>query len=1062
MKLFTKKRIFLFLLVLLVLFAASAAWVIMNLGQIIENNKDYILAQVKQALGREVTLEKLDVTLWPAAGVRLTQFTVSDDPAFSSEKFLSAEDLHIQFKLMPLLQKKLEVSQLVLNKPVIQLIRGKEGLLNVSTLGQSSSGTNSTPSGNESPAPSSPAPSFSFAMIQVNEGDVRFVDRMEGQEFRATHISATLRNFSLDQPFDLQLAAAVLAAKPNLSLQGRFGPLGKSFELAHLPMQADVKIDSLNLDELQKKFPALMKQLPPWLDISGPLQATLKIVGEKNQFSLPSVQITTALFSPQKSNFTFQGRVSSITPGGGMDQLTVEGEASLSSLDLERLQKGIATLQVIPPGLRAAGNIEGKLQAKGNLSRLALNVTLNASAASLNYNDQFLKAKGIPLSITVEGSAAGANLDIQKAGITLNQTRVEGSGKITSGKTTDIELALNAPQADLAALQAHLPILKQYGASGNVALAAHYQKKGETPQITGQVQFNGVSATHPALAHPVTQLTGAIEFQGEKANTKELSFQAGQSKIAVTARMDKLSPSASTFTIQSPELWVADFIKTEKPPQKPDRLQNLVIEGKQWMEKEQIACQGKLASSQGTYAGIDYTQLSGTYAFLNQKLTIDNLVFNALDGLVKATAVYDLNPTPPAFAFNTQLENVDIVEFFRSSLISIPKSFAGRFHMKLGLSGSGNDWETIKKTLSGEGQAQIHEGILYDVNIAESVLGSLTGVPGLTNFLSPQLRQSYPAIFSTKDSVFDQLQMAMRIKEGKIDLNSLVVAAADWALNGKGWLNFDKAVNVNAGLFLSKGITNTLVSQVSALKYLTDDQGRLSIPFAMTGTWPGVRPAPDPQFVQQTLQNALLGKGLDQIKSKLPVSLPNIPVLGLPGEKTSPPREGTAPAAESTAPAPEKTETTAAQKTPASKIPSLPLPGKEAIRSVTAPVSAPIETGTTATEKTEAAGAQKAPALKIPSLPLPRRESVRSATPSGTTPAESTPAETVTSPRRATSPVRGVPRSATGAIDSGTADVQSATGEITPATAEVQSATPAPARKSKLSLPKAVENLLKK
>ncbi|HXK94100.1 MAG TPA: hypothetical protein PKV38_10495, partial [bacterium] len=287
-------------------------------------------------------------------------------------------------------------------------------------------------------------------------------------------------------------------------------------------------------------------------------------------------------------------------------------------------------------------------------------------------------------------------------------------------------------------------------------------------------------------------------------------------------------------------------------------------------------------------------------------------------------------------------------------------------------------------------------------------------------------------------------------------------AAADWALNGKGWLNFDKAVNVNAGLFLSKGITNTLVSQVSALKYLTDDQGRLSIPFAMTGTWPGVRPAPDPQFVQQTLQNALLGKGLDQIKSKLPVSLPNIPVLGLPGEKTSPPREGTAPAAESTAPAPEKTETTAAQKTPASKIPSLPLPGKEAIRSVTAPVSAPIETGTTATEKTEAAGTQKAPALKIPSLPLPRRESVRSATPSGTTPAESTPAETVTSPRRATSPVRGVPRSATGAIDSGTADVQSATGEITPATAEVQSATPAPARKSKLSLPKAVENLLKK
>ncbi len=119
MRLFTKKRFFLFLLVLLVVFAAAAAWVVMNLGTVIDSNKDYILAQVKQAVGRDVTLEKIDVTLWPGAGVRLSKFTVSDDPKFSPEKFVSAEDLQIQFKLWPLLQKKLEVSQLVLNKPVL-------------------------------------------------------------------------------------------------------------------------------------------------------------------------------------------------------------------------------------------------------------------------------------------------------------------------------------------------------------------------------------------------------------------------------------------------------------------------------------------------------------------------------------------------------------------------------------------------------------------------------------------------------------------------------------------------------------------------------------------------------------------------------------------------------------------------------------------------------------------------------------------------------------------------------------------------------------------------------
>ncbi|HQH71690.1 MAG TPA: AsmA family protein, partial [bacterium] len=616
MRLFTKKRFFLFLLVLLVVFAAAAAWVVMNLGTVIDSNKDYILAQVKQAVGRDVTLEKIDVTLWPGAGVRLSKFTVSDDPKFSPEKFVTAEDLQIQFKLWPLLQKKLEVSQLVLNKPVIQLIRDKEGVLNVSTLGKSNGGAES---GGEAKAPANPAPSpgngeaFSFALIQVNHGDVHFVDRQGGQDIRAGQIDATVRDFSLDRPFSVQISSAVLASKPNITLQGRFGPLGKSFDLANFPMQADVKIDSLNLDELQKKFPILKQQLPPWLDISGPLQATMKIVGEKNQISLPSVQITTALFSPQKSNFTFQGSVSSITPGGAVDKIAFDGEASLSSLDLKRLQEGIASLKVFPPELRAEGNLAGKVKVKGNLGQLALNASLDATAADLNYNDQFLKSKGTPFLITVDGSAAGANIDIQKADITLNKTRVEGSGQITSGKTPVVELALKAPQADLAALQANLPLLKQYGASGSVALAVDYQKKGDTPQINGQVNFNGVSATHPALANPVTQLMGAIEFQGEKARTKDLAFQAGQSKITAAAQVDKLSPFTSNFTIQSPELLVADFVKTANPPQKPDRLQSITIEGKQWMEKEKIACQGKLSSPQGTYANIDYTQLSGTY-----------------------------------------------------------------------------------------------------------------------------------------------------------------------------------------------------------------------------------------------------------------------------------------------------------------------------------------------------------------------------------------------------------------------------------------------------------------
>ena len=120
----------------LFVFCAIVVLALLNLNSLINRNKDYFLNQAEQALGRKVSVSDVGLTLWGGVGLTLKNFTMSDDPSFSSSHFVSSEDLQINVKLMPLLRRDFQVRRLTLHKPVIQVIRNKEGSFNFSTIGQ--------------------------------------------------------------------------------------------------------------------------------------------------------------------------------------------------------------------------------------------------------------------------------------------------------------------------------------------------------------------------------------------------------------------------------------------------------------------------------------------------------------------------------------------------------------------------------------------------------------------------------------------------------------------------------------------------------------------------------------------------------------------------------------------------------------------------------------------------------------------------------------------------------------------------------------------------------------
>src|SRR5919198_52576 len=94
-----------------------AGLAIVNLNGLINRNKDYLLAQAKEALGRDVGVGDIGVTLWGGIGVRLKQFSLADDPSFSNEAFVRAADLQVNLQFLPLLKKEFQVSKVILHRP---------------------------------------------------------------------------------------------------------------------------------------------------------------------------------------------------------------------------------------------------------------------------------------------------------------------------------------------------------------------------------------------------------------------------------------------------------------------------------------------------------------------------------------------------------------------------------------------------------------------------------------------------------------------------------------------------------------------------------------------------------------------------------------------------------------------------------------------------------------------------------------------------------------------------------------------------------------------------------
>ncbi len=264
------------------------------------------LPLIEDALGRRVDVGEVHLRLVPTPSIQLSKLRVSDTQAFADNTFFAAQQLQLKLKFLPLLRGRFEVSELVLDQPVFNLLKQPDGSFNYSDLAGKKSAAAPRREIRKKPEAGKkvePVPLALPSHMRIRDGEMNLATkgqtpvRIKGIElslqemsgaapfpFRASFLYPGLKAVVLEGQLNYQEDKALLELKDN-----RLKILDLSFPIqgsvSNLATTPKVNI-SLTSDSVDAKpvfqILSVFGLAPSDTEISGPMALNMTLAGPSN------------------------------------------------------------------------------------------------------------------------------------------------------------------------------------------------------------------------------------------------------------------------------------------------------------------------------------------------------------------------------------------------------------------------------------------------------------------------------------------------------------------------------------------------------------------------------------------------------------------------------------------------------------------------------------------------------------------------------------------------------------------------------------------------------------
>jgi uncharacterized protein involved in outer membrane biogenesis len=325
--------------------------------------KQTYLPLIEQALGRRVDVGEVHLKLIPTPSIQLSKLRVSDSQSFADNPFFAAQQVQLKLRLLPLLRGRFEVTELVLDKPVFNLLKQADGSFNYSDIATKKASPiprrepRKKPEGGGKSSEATPLALPS--RMRIRDGQLNIVTKgqtavkikgielalqeMSGDApfpFRASFQYPGLKSVALEGQLDYQEEKALLEFKNNrLKIQDLTLPVQGS--ISNLAATPKVNL-SLNSNEVDAKpvfqILSVFGLAPGDTEISGPMALNLSVAGPSNALVTQVHGVFKDVYvkgkRALKGNLT--GEVSIRLPlGGGRVSQRLQGSGKLVARDGE-------------------------------------------------------------------------------------------------------------------------------------------------------------------------------------------------------------------------------------------------------------------------------------------------------------------------------------------------------------------------------------------------------------------------------------------------------------------------------------------------------------------------------------------------------------------------------------------------------------------------------------------------------------------------------------------------------------------------------------------------------
>lgn len=795
------------LAVLLVLAAVAPLLIDLN------RYKGAILSRIRPAVNRNVDFQSVELTILTGFGAKLVGLKIPENPAFAAGDFVSVDSVQVRMKLLPLLRGEVRIARLVFNSPEVHVRRNAAGVFNFADMVK--------PKKDREEKPKLPAmlASLGISDLTVRDGAFTYEDRKtpagsqaasapaKGRSVSLTGLDASIENISLTDAVDMDIRGGIFGAQGrNFSIKGTMGPVGLAPGDSPIPVDLVIGVDGLSLKALTEGL-GLSSRAAAGL-MTGEIQAKgsvrrkidavvkLAIDGLVMQRK-PGAPGPAAAVRPVRVDLdgkvAYEGAAKDVSLqnmrlgiGASVFELTgtVRHVTAVPAWDMTVRAPALDTGSLLafapafgislPADLRLAGPGSLQLSTTGTSQDMALQAGLALTKAEIAKGGSFRKAPGVVCTLAANGGMKQGKLNFRALTVALHNLVLAGAGQVDT--------------------KARPPVV-------NIQLSS----KPASLQGWGSL-VPAVSAFGPGgdmtLKAGVTGTTKSPRF----------SLQASSAKLGLTL------PASRTK-------------KGARPT--PVALQGLTLDVRGGVAEKKLSADGAFGFAGGAYGQIALGRASGTFNFAKGRLDVPALQLGIFGGAVNARATYAT--ASKDWTFNPTMKGINAGQAL-NTLTSFKDIFTGTLSGKMQIRGRAG--AQAGDSLATQGTLAIDKGTMNNMDLMQSVVDGLTGVPGLSGLVAEQ-----GGVQRNKVTQFDSLATDIGFARKLLTVNSLKLSNIRTGKETNSLATLQGAVDMatrkvglKGGVLFSPEYSARLAKRTPALSALQNGQRRIELPVQITGT----------------------------------------------------------------------------------------------------------------------------------------------------------------------------------------------------------------------------------